>query len=298
MEENTLEWISNTVFYVALFFINFIISNIIYKWRFKTIKVEEELTEKDNVAFSIMTTGYFISVLIIFIGVLKGDSYGYSIDAFLIITYGIIGNILLILSSLFNDKFVFRKVNLMKEIIIDENRGVGIVEAASYIGSSLIIYGAVTGKPLNLFPQLETLGMLGSGLISLMLFWIIGQVILYLALKLYASYSKYNFRKEIKRDNNAVGIVYASVLIAIAYLYSQAIEGDIAAWVLTFENIVYYLIVGFLILPLSRLFIDKVILPKTNLSYEMVEQKIPNQGVAFIEAFAYIGSAILISYCI
>ncbi|WP_194768740.1 DUF350 domain-containing protein [Tamlana sp. I1] len=299
MEENTLIWIGNTFFYIFLFFILFFISKQLFLNRFKKIDVNNELTTKDNVAFSILTTGYYAGILIIFLGVIQGDSYGYLIDTFLVIIYGIIGNLLLLVSSVINEKIVFtKKFSLFKEIVRDENRGAGAIEFANFIGSSLIIYGAITGKSTNFFPELSNIGLFISGLISLIVFWSIGQFILLVFFKIYPSFSKYEIFKQIEKDNNAVGVVYASIFISIAFLYAQAIKGDIISWLLTIENIVYYLGLGFILLPISRWVVDKIILPKSDLTHEIVHQEIPNQGAAFIEAFAYIGSAVLISFCI
>jgi uncharacterized membrane protein YjfL (UPF0719 family) len=299
MEITTLLWIGETFFYILIFFILFVISKTIFKFRNRKIDIDNELTTKDNVAFSILVTGYFIGVLIIFLGVIQGESYGYIKDAFLVLSYGILGNVLLVISSYFNEKVVFaKKFNLYKEIIKDENNGTGFIEAANFIGSSLIIYGAINGKTFNLFPQFNKIGFYLSGFVSLLAFWFIGQLILFLFLSAYKKISNYNVLDQIEQDNVAVGIVYASILVSISYLYSQAIKGDIISWLLTLENIFYYMVLGLILLPISRFFVDKIVLPKSNLTDEIVNQKIPNQGAALIEAFAYLGSAILISYCI
>lgn len=299
MEKSTLLWAGETFFYILLFFILFIISKIIFKFRNRKINLDNELTTKDNVAFSILTTGYFIGILIIFLGVIQGESYGYINDALLVLSYGLFGNLLLVISSIFNEKVVFaKKFKLYKEIIKDENNGTGFIEAANFIGSSLIIYGAINGKAINMFPSLEKVGLYISGFISLLIFWFIGQFILFIFLQIYKKISKYNILEEIEKDNVAVGIVYASIFVSISYLYSQAIKGDINSWFLTLENVLYYMGLGIILLPISRVFVDKIILPNSSLTDEIVNQKIPNQGAALIEAFAYLGSAILISYCI
>ncbi len=299
MEESTLLWVGKTVFYISLFFTLFIGAKLIFTFRNRKIDVPFELTTKDNVAFSILTTGYYLGVLIVFVGVIQGESNGMFHDAISILTYGIFGNLLLLAASLFNEKIVFgRQLYLYHEIIHDENKGTGFIEAANYVGSALIIYGAITGKALNLFPELESTGIFISGFISLIAFWVLGQFILFVCLKTYTHFSKYNVMSQIEKDNDAVGIVYASIFVAIAYLYAQAISGDIISWELTFENLMYYLGLGLILLPISRFFVDQVILPGSSFTHEIIGQKIPNQGAAVIEAFAYIGSAVLISYCI
>lgn len=298
MEETTLEWFTKTITYITLFYLIFAISRYFFKVKNRKIDIDNELTIKDNVSFSVVTAGYFIGILIVFVGVLQGDSNGLLKDVFQIIFYSLFGNLLLILASFINERVVFgKKFKFYKEIIRDENVGTGFIEAGNFIGASLIIYGAISGKSINLFPEQGFRGQFISDVISLMVFWTIGQIILFIFLKLYQKVIKYNFIEEIQKDNNAVGIVYASILVAISYLYSFSVKGDIVSWELTFEDILYNMVLGMILLPISRIFVDKVILPKSNLTHEIVHQEIPNKGAALIEAFAYIGSAILISYC-
>lgn len=299
MEESTLIWLSYSLFYITSFFVLFIISKQFFALRFKTIDINKELTSKDNIAFSILTTGYFTGILIIFIGLIQGETKGIWEETFVILGYGILGNLLLIISSLLNEKLVFvKKVKLYKEIIKDENIGTGCIEAANFIGSSLIIYGAINGKSINIFPSLGVLGLHLSGVLSLLFFWSLGQLALVLFLSGYAATSRYKILEQIEKDNNAVGIIYASTYIALSYLYQHAIAGDFISWVIIVENLFYHFGFAIAILPVARWLVDKIILPQSNLTDEIINQDIPNQGAAFIEAFAYIGSAILISYCI
>lgn len=299
MEINTLIWIGNTLYYVSIFFFIFFVSKQIFKKHFSKVNVENELSVKDNIAFALLTVGFYIAILIIFIGIVQGKSYGYLEDFIVITGFSLVGICLLVFSSIINDKLMFhKKLNFQKELFIDENNGAGIVEAANYIGTALIIYGAITGEATNLFPSLATWGLHLSGLISLLVLWMIGQLLLAAFLLIYAKVSNYDLINQLHNDNAAVGIIYGSFIVAISYLYSNAIEGDIVSWKDTLENAVYYLVLGLILLPLSRWLIEKVVLPNSNMKHEIIHQEIPNQGIALLEAFAYIGSAILIRYCI
>ncbi|TCP24743.1 uncharacterized protein DUF350 [Tenacibaculum skagerrakense] len=298
MEENTLTWLTHTITYITLFYISFVIAKLFFKFKNRKIHLENELTIKDNVAFAVTATGYFIGTTIIFLGVLHGESHGLLQDSILILFYSILGNLLLILSSLINEKIVFgKKFKFYKEVIRDENLGTGFIEAANYIGSGLIIFGAISGRNINLFPEHGEIGHYVSDFLSLLFFWGLGQIIIYIFLKTYKRFLSYNFIKEIQKDNNAIGIVYASILISVAFLYSFASKGNIDSWEIALEDIAYHLGLAIILLPLSRIFIEKVILPKSNLTHEIVNQEIPNKGAALIEAFAYIGSSIIISFC-
>ena len=63
-------------------------------------------------------------------------------------------------------------------------------------------------------------------------------------------------------------------------------------------NLSFEFVIGMLLLPLIRIAADKLILVGQNLDDELVNQTKPNLGAGLIEAFAYVGGAILISWCI
>ena len=90
----------------------------------------------------------------------------------------------------------------------------------------------------------------------------------------------------------------AGILIAIANLVRFAVSGDFIGWSESFSNIGFDLIIGLLLLPVVRFLADKVLLPGRTITDELVNQEKPNVGVALIEAFAYIGGSVLITWCI
>jgi hypothetical protein len=47
-----------------------------------------------------------------------------------------------------------------------------------------------------------------------------------------------------------------------------------------------------------RLVTDKILLPGERLTDEIVNQEKPNVGAALVEAFAYIGGSVLITWCL
>lgn len=299
MEHSIFYWMGNTLFYILLFFLFTIISNFLFRLKYKSIDINNEISEKDNIAFSLVVLGYFIGILILFLGIIQGESYSYIKESILILSFGVIGVFLLLSSSYLNEKVVFKsQVILFKEIFKDENKGVGYVEAANFISSSLIIHGAISGKSINLFNNDNEILLHVSGLISLILVWIIGQLLISFFLKIYIKISKYDIVNQLEKDNVAVGIVFSGMLISVSILYANAVKGNINDIVSYVENVLYFLGFGVILFPISRLFLDKIILPKTNLVHEIVIQKIPNQGVALVEAFVYIASSILISFCI
>jgi uncharacterized membrane protein YjfL (UPF0719 family) len=200
--------------------------------------------------------------------------------------YGGLGIILLNLSVLINDKILLRKFSVRKEIIEDRNVGTGVVEAASAIASGLIIYGAVVGEASNLV----------HGITTAIAFWAIGQCILILTSYVYNFMTSYDIHEHIEKDNVAVGIGFAGALIAIANLIRFAIEGEFVGWANVFAEVGIDVLIGLALLPLMRLITDKILLPGAKLTDEIINQEHPNIGAAIIEAFAYIGGSVLLTW--
>ena len=65
------------------------------------------------------------------------------------------------------------------------------------------------------------------------------------------------------------------------------------SWTQSLSEFGYYAIVGLLLLPLVRIFADKVLLPGARLTDELVRD-VPNVGVGAIEATSYLAASILI----
>ena len=78
----------------------------------------------------------------------------------------------------------------------------------------------------------------------------------------------------------------------------NAIIDPFVDWTSTLANISIQTVLGCILLPIMRVFADKILLPGQKLTDEIVNQEKPNIGAGLIEAFAYIASAILITWSI
>lgn len=280
--------VAEAVSYVFGAFIMFFIGKLVYDLLHKKIDVKSELVEKDNFAFSIAHTGYLVGLLLAIGSSIVGPSNGILTDFIDMAIYGGMSIILLNLSIIICDKVILRKFSVYKEIIEDQNEGTGVVEAAVAVASGLIIFGAVSGES----------GGIAHGILTAVVFWAVGQVVLILTSIIYNLTLSYNVFEEIEKDNVAVGVAFAGILVAIANLIRFAVSGDFISWSESFANIGIELIIGLLLLPVVRFLADRVLLPGRKITDELVNQEKPNIGVALIEAFAYIGGSVLITWCI
>nr|MBC8553503.1 DUF350 domain-containing protein [Candidatus Brocadiales bacterium] len=108
----------------------------------------------------------------------------------------------------------------------------------------------------------------------------------------------YCIHDEIEKDNAAAGICYAGAIVGVANIVRHAIGEDFTSWGDSLLTIGCFFAFGIFLLPLIRLFTDKVLLPGAKLTDEIVNQEKPNLGAAFIAAFSYIGSSFLITWCL
>jgi uncharacterized membrane protein YjfL (UPF0719 family) len=277
-----------SVAYMAIAFVLFLIGKWVYGAFHRNIDVKNELVEKDNFAFAIAHTGYFIGLLLAIGAAIQGDSYGLVEDLKEIGIWGLFAILLLNLSVIINDKLILRKFRVYDEIITDRNEGTGVVEAASMIASGLIIYGAVTGEAHDIY----------SGIVQALVFWIVGQLGILLVSIVYQWSTPYDIHDHIEKDNVAVGLGFAGAIIAIGNLVRFGIQGEFTTWTDSFIFVGFDLLLGLLFLPVIRLLTDKILLPGQNITDELINQEKPNIGAGLIEAFGYIGGSVLITWCL
>ena len=126
-----------------------------------------------------------------------------------------------------------------------------------------------------------------------LVFWVSGLVALIVAGLLYDKITSYDLHDQIEKDNVAVGVAFAGVLIGFGNIIRLAGAGDFVTWNESLTEFGYYTLVGLILLPLVRFFADKVILPGASLSDELVQER-PNLGAGVIEAVSYLAASMLI----
>ena len=276
------------LFYLAASFVLFFIGKTAYQLFQRKTKVAEELVEKDNFAFSVAYVGYFTGLLLAVGAAVTGESYGLWADLMDIGVYGVFTVVLLNVSIIINDKLVLRKFSVNKEILEDRNVGTGVVQGASAVATGLIVLGAVHGEGYDY--------SMGGPIATAIVYWAVGQVLLFATSIVYNAIVPYDVHEEIEKDNVAAGIGMAGALIAIANLIRYALMHDFDSWVVTLQDVGMDVVIGLLFLPLARFLTDKILLPGRRLTDEIVNQEKPNNGAALVEAFAYIGGSVLITW--
>ncbi len=255
--------------------VSFIVVFLVAKWLkdlLTPFNLNKQLTTEDNLAVAISITGYFIGVTIIFLGAVDGPSVGIIQDLIAVTGYSLGGAILLNISRILNDKLILYKFSTIKEIIEDKNPGTGVVQAASYVASGLIIAGAIHGE--------------GGGILSALIFFLVGQVILIVFGLIYEKVTPYSVHDEIEKDNTAAGLGFAGGLVSIGVIIFKAISGDLESYADHFSTLGFDVALIIVLIVFVRFFFDKLIIPKADLAKEISEDK--NVGAGMLEAFVSI----------
>ncbi len=268
------------IIYIFSAFVLFLIGKVVHDGINRSYRLNEELVKKDNFALAIAMIGYYMGLILSIGGVIAGPSAGLVEDIIDILIYGPLSIILMNISAVINDKFILYKFNNVKELIEDQNVGTGVIECAVYLATGMIIFGSISGED--------------GSVITAIAFWALGQIALILTGLLYNFITPYDIHHHIEKDNVAVGVSFAGAIIAVGNIIRHSVSGDFLSWNENLTTFISFVVLGFIFLPVIRVLTDRVLLPGEKITDELVNQEKPNVGVAFIEAFSYIGASFVI----
>ena len=269
-----------TGIYLISAFVLFWIGKLVKDLTTTSYSVREELVEKDNAALGVAMAGYYFGLILAIGGTLSGPSQGLENDLIDIGIYGLLAIILLNLSRLVNDGLILHGFKIRDELIDDQNAGTGVVIAASYIATGLVIFGAVSGEI--------------GGIVTTVAFWALGQAALVLAGLVYEWITPYSIHDEIEKDNVAAGVAFAGALVGIGVIVFHASAGNFISWAVNLQDFAIEVVAGLILLPIVRFISDVILLPGQKLTNEIANQEHPNLGAGFIEATSYVGASFLI----
>ena len=275
----SLDQILAGLIYLVVVLVLVVVGKWVYDLLHRGFVLRTELLEKNNLAMALTVAGYYLGLAIVLGGVVSGPGSGVlTEDVIDLVVFGLVAIALLNLSGWINDAIIFSKFDNEKEIVQDRNTGMGAIEGGNHIAVGLITAGALSGE---------------GGLLSGAVFWILGQAGLVVAGLLYNKMTSFDLHEEIEKDNAAVGVAFAGVLIGFGNIIRLAGEGDFVSWTQNLSEFGYYAAVGLVLLPLVRIFADKVLLPGVRLTDALV-QDVPNVGAGAIEATTYVAASMLI----
>ena len=269
---------------LAAFYALFVVGKFVNDLIHREYKLDHELLEKDNAALALAVVGYYFGLILSIGGAMVGPSRGIVKDLIDVGVYGAAAIVLLNVSWYVCEKLILFKFKMSDELLRDQNIGTGAVSAGVSIASGFIIFGAVQGE--------------GGGLLSMLVFWAIGQAVLVLAGLVYEWIVPYNVHEQIEKDNVPAGVSFGGALTAVGVVVGLSASADFVSWSDSLLDFLIFSAIGLLLLPVVRFLTDWLLLPGATFTDEIANQEKPNLGAGFIEAFAYVAAAFAIHWCV
>ncbi len=257
--------------------------------------VNQEVAEKANLAVALRLSGYFIAVILIFLGVLyqpltigfAEEGFGFNRalgeEVLRVFLYSLAGIVALNLVRLLFDRLVLYKFQLEKEVVEDRNAGAGAAEFGMYLATGLLVAGAVAG---------DTNTSEGEAALVALAFFGMGLALLVVFALFYELTTPFDIHDEIERDNTAVGVAFGGNLIAIGLVALKAVFGSFDGWGESIASFLVFGVLGFVLLYVMRLLVDLILLPTVRVSQAVSGGR--NVGVAFVESAVVISSALVL----
>jgi uncharacterized membrane protein YjfL (UPF0719 family) len=253
-------------------------------------KLRVQLSEKDNPAVGVVLFGYLLGVIAVVCGAFVDGTAAEGTPLTLVwffrelgpvALFTALGMLLLLLAGLINDKLILHGFSNTKEIVDDQNVSVAIIISAGYIGSGLIIAGAIS-KSVEL--------------VWTVVAFLLGQLALVVFGLIYRWATSYDDHDELSEKHNlAVGLAYAGNLLAFCLLMMRGLAAGVDdTWLDRLWHFGYYAVAGAVLLPLLRFVNDRLFLPGVRLNKEIVEDQNSNAGI--LEAGLAIAMGILLVF--
>ena len=257
-------------------------------------RIDEEVTQKNNLAVALRLSGYFIGVILVFLGALYqpltlagpeglGFDRDFAEEVLRVFLYSIAGIAALNLVRILMNRLILYRFNIETEVVQGQNVGTGAAEFGMYVATGLLIAGALSGEGTGGETEaaLNALAFFGMGLGLLIVFALF-----------YQFTTPFDIHSEIEGNNTAVGVALGGNLIAIGLVTLKAVFGDFAGWGESIAAFLTFGVIGFALLYVMRLLVDLLLLPTVRISQALSVGR--NVGVAFIESAVVISSAMIL----
>ena len=271
------------VAHVTLGIVILILARLLKTW-LSPYKLDEELTAKDNPAFGLALAGYYLAVVIIFLGAARAQSAPLDQGALAIaqalgldLAWATGGIVALAFSRRLMDRALIAS-GCQSELIGRRNIAAGAVECGVYVSAGVVLAGALRQG--------------GGTLWTVLAFFLLSQLVLLLFGRIYQRVAGYNVSREICAGNVAAGTPFMLTLIAISLLMLKATSGEFLGWGVNLAYFAFDAVAGFLLLLLLRWVVDAALLPNARIAEEIVRDR--NLNVGMIEGVLAAGVAAII----
>jgi uncharacterized membrane protein YjfL (UPF0719 family) len=176
------------------------------------------------------------------------------------------------------------------------NVAVGIVAAARFIATSMVIAAAISGE--NTSTSAVAMSE-GSAALASFVFFLVGQLTLIVVTWLFRFLTAYDDAKELASGNIAAALSYSGLMIGMGIAIHKGIKGEFIGYVAGLLSYAKSMSVVIAFYPIRQFLVQGLLIGGSFALYGgTLDQEISrdrNIAAGTIEAMAYIGTALLIT---
>lgn len=249
---------------------------------------DTEMTSRDNPAFGLAIAGYCTGSVLVYLaaaisaGPLPQDQGAGAVLVALgqDFAWALGGIVALNASRWLLDRALITHFRNDREIVSNRNVAAGALECGAYLGSALILAGAIR-QP-------------GGTIWTALAIFVLGQLALILLGRLYQRLVGYDIGGEIRTCNLAAGAAFALTIVALALIMVKAISGEFVAWSSNLAWFAVDAVLGLGLLAILRWTADAALLPNARIKDEIVRDR--NVNVGLVEGVIAVGIAAIILF--
>lgn len=283
-------------FYISALAINLVIViGVLFCYRHIQAKIAgvsstNELAQKDNYAFGVSVAGGLLALCFMLASAVAGEIAGsLAEEAINVLSYAVVGIILLKLGMMINDNIIMRGFSVTEQLR-NNNMAVGVVN-----GSNLVAQGIITSAAIT---WVEIESWQGLGFVAMI--WLVSQVVIslvtFIRMSVYKRrHSDSSWQAAIEGNNVALSIRFAGQVIAAAITVTAA-SHMIAFLPLLWLTSMLSLLAYSLALVIIVWALYRIILPTVLFGVNVVEEvdEQGNIGVGFIEASLFVSISLIL----
>ena len=246
----------------------------------------EQFSVNRNVAFGVFYGSFLVAAAIAISAGLVGRTESVWIGSGRVAVEGVWSVVLLWVSYVIHDRWLFHQFDLKKELGSDHNLGAAFCLAGSLLASGLVLNGAAIGFSHSWW----------SALIDITIYWALGQAILFVGVFFYRRITGYDLHQLITEDDNAaVGFGFGAFLLSVGIVVRSSLMG--AGAISMGGEVGRTLLsafVGMAGIALARMLVDLLMLPKADLNLEISVDR--NMAAAILAGAVYIAVAVFFAF--
>jgi uncharacterized membrane protein YjfL (UPF0719 family) len=236
--------------------------------------VNDRVVRERSLGAAISQAGYLVGILLGFLGAVSFAAQAASFLSMVahVALFGLLAIVLQLVADRISDSLIFRGLGVA-DSVEDLNVSHALGKAAVSIATGLVLRGSMVDP--------------SAGLVACTIWFVVGQILMVLAVLFYCRLTPYDDLAEIKRNNLAASFPIVGILIAMGFVIEAAVASKGAgALAPTALHVGKFLGVSLVLVYVFRVVASYVLLPKVKLSTAIVDQRSVaaglQEGVSFV----------------